>query len=126
MKESTTCEVGTWIERTEKDGASSFLRVAEIEIPGRGYRVERCQIVSTDSEGAPGEWTVQRNTWIQPTSLEDKRYRKIVHWPMRDVPEPAQQPLALSIEMATEATMRAMVAAGKMAEDWLRAKGLSV
>ena len=39
--------------------------------------------------------------------------------------EPSQPVLPLDIEAATEATMRAAVALGNQASDWLRAKGLT-
>lgn len=42
------------------------------------------------------------------------------------IPEPSQPALPLDIEAATEATMRAAVALGNQAADWLRAKGLTL
>lgn len=125
MKESTTCDVGTWIERTEKvDGkeAIAFLRVAEVEIPGRGYRVERCDIVSTDSDGAPSEWVARRTSWIHPTSLEDKRYQRISIWTWT-TPEPEQKALPLDDRASLVAFLKAAAAAGDLAKDKLRAMG---
>jgi hypothetical protein len=40
--------------------------------------------------------------------------------------EDSQPVLPLDIEAATEATMRAAVALGNQAADWLRAKGLTL
>jgi hypothetical protein len=42
------------------------------------------------------------------------------------IEEPSQPVLPLDIEAATEATMRAAVALGNQAADWLRAKGMTL
>lgn len=73
----------------------------------------------------PIGFTATRLRWLRVDTLADARYMPCDS-PIATPTEPAQQPLALDIEAATEATMRAMVAVGKRAEDWLRAKGLSV
>ena len=90
---------------------------------GAGYCVEWVEL----SLNGPivTKATARMFRWLRPDTIADPRYAPCDN-PVSAPSEPAQQPLALDIEASSVAMARAMVAAGKMAEDFLRAKGLTI
>jgi hypothetical protein len=97
-------------------------------------------------------FTMLRLRWLRADTIAEKRYQPCENpvkaldvtvkgddglrpddgWAIGDSPvaasydAPSQPVLPLDIEAATEATMRAAVALGNQAADWLRAKGLTL
>lgn len=131
-------ELGQWIKSGENYGrivarmsyAGVFESVAErsddkqvlaMAQRGPGYCVEWCDIQRMSETETRA--MLARTRWLRPDTIADVRYVPCEN-PTAGPSEPAQRPLALDIEAATEAAMRATSAAGKMADDWLRAKGL--
>jgi hypothetical protein len=117
---------------------------------GNGYCIAWGELQDEQvGNGSVARFTMLRLRWLRADTIAEKRYQPCEN-PVKapavgeqdegeEVTEfernrdglvtfgtPSQPVLPLDIEAATEATMRAAVALGNQAADWLRAKGLTL
>jgi hypothetical protein len=138
--------VGRVVARVSSNGVFDCIdeyatdrRVKNMQGRGPGYCVEWVELQYKDwgSPEMPNPPVVIAYTprvlrWIRADTMADSRYAqcecpvKTALAPAKLDDEPSQSLLPLDIEAATEATMRAAVALGNQAADWLRAKGLTL
>ncbi len=108
-------------------GYESTPVVSAMATRGAGYCVEWVELSLNGPFEGPimTKATARMLRWLRPDTIADPRYTPCDN-PVSAPREPAQQPLALDIEVLNETMARSAVALGKIGADWLRAKGLTV